>query len=1080
MDSSRIDQSFMQGLKWRCIGPPRGGRTSAVVGHPTEQTIFYFGACAGGVWKSEDAGTYWENISDGYFTSSAVGAIAIADSDPNVIYVGTGETAIRKDVTEGDGVYRSMDGGDSWENMGLADTRYIGKIRVHPQDADLVYVAALGHIFGPNEERGLFRSRNGGKSWEKVLYKSPKAGAVDISMDPTNPRRLFASVWEANRSFWTLSSGGDDSGLYRSTNGGDTWTDITRNPGLPTGLIGKIGVAISPVRPQRVWAIIEADNHDGGVYRSDDGGDTWQLMSDKRELIGRPFYYCHIYADPQDEDTMYVLDFKMWKSTDGGSSYTEIVTTHGDNHDLWIDPNNTQRMIEGNDGGACVSLNGGCSWSTIYNQLTSQFYRIDVDNQFPYHVYATQQDNSSICVPSATAHGGITWADCYAPGTGESGDIAVHPQDENIVYIGSIGSSPGGSGILQAYDHRTRQFWLASVWPEEYFGCHDSDLRYRFNWTYPILISQHDPSVLYVAGNLVFRSTDGGVNWNAISPDLTRDDPEKQVASGGAITIDSSGAETYCTVYALAESPLNKGELWAGSDDGLVHMSKDGGENWAEVTPPDLIEWSRVGCIEVSRHNGGTAYVAASRHKLDDYSGYIYKTEDFGKSWQVLSNDYPEGEISRVIREDPVRPGLLYVGTESGVCVSLDDGNSWTKLETNLPVVPVYDLKVKGDDLVAGTHGRSFWVLDDLTPLRDLAAKEPTGAAILFRPKPAYRRWLNWFAKGPRLVAPEDKNYLLALGANAAWREYDTEDGELIRNFIDAGQNPPSGAIVYYVLDEEPVDGVELTFLDGDGDAIVSFNSRTAAGNASCGTEDDEPPDGTRFAPAKKGLNRFVWDMHYEDASLSKESSPVREKYESLMKIRPSTNGPQSTPGSYQVQLKVGNSIQTESFQIFGDPRLKTTQADYQAQFDLQRKVRDKLSETNKTIDRIRRIQRQSMEASKRAGDSETISDREAISKASRELNKKLEEIESELVQIDREGPSDFVRAEVKLVDKLAGLIAGIAMGDVGPTRAMNELFEDLSGKVDEQISKLQAVIDRDMAEFNDRVSDAELPAILL
>ena len=1083
MSSSTVDRSFMNGLKWRNIGPPRGGRTSAVVGHPTEQAVFYFGACGGGVWRSDDAGTYWENISDGYFTSAAVGAIAVGESDPNVIYVGTGETAIRKDVTGGDGVYRSADGGASWENMGLSDTRYIGKIRVHPDDANLVYVAALGHIFGPNEERGLFRSTDGGKSWEKVLYKSDKAGVVDISMDPTNPRRLFASVWETSRSFWDLSSGGPDSGLHRSTDGGDTWTDISNNPGLPKGMKGKIGVAISPARPQRVWAIVEADNHGGGLYRSDDGGDTWVLMSDKRELIGRPFYYCHVYADPQDADTMYVLDFKMWKSTDGGTGFTEITTPHGDNHDLWIDPQNTQRMIQGNDGGACVSLNGGRSWTTIYNQLTSQFYRMDVDNQFPYHVYATQQDNSSICVPSATEQGTITWSRCYAPGSGESGDIAVHPDDENIVYIGSIGSSPGGSGVLQAYDHRTKQYRLASVWPEEYFGRNDSDLKYRFNWTFPILISQHDSSVLYVAANIVFRSSDGGMSWDAISPDLTRDDAEKQLVPGGPITVDASGAETYCTVYALAESPFQQGELWAGSDDGLVHISQDDGKNWTAVTPPELIEWSRVGCIEVSRHSAGTAYVAASRHKLDDFSGYIYKTEDFGQSWRILSAGFPHGEISRVIREDPVRPGLLYVGTESGICVSLDDGETWTKLETNLPVVPVYDLKVKDNDLVAGTHGRSFWILDDVTPLRDLATQGTDGPPRLFRPVPTYRRLVDWRSKDARLAAPQDTCYLLTLGCTAAWREKDSEDGELIRFFIDAGENPPLGVIVYYLFDDEPGGVIELSFLDDDGEVIKSFTSRPAEEEEKDDDADeDEEEKGTRFAPAKKGLNRFVWDMHHENAKRSTEDSPIRDKYESLMKSRPGTNGPVAVPGRYRVRLTVGDSMQTESFEILPDPRLEITQEDFEAEFDLLRKVRDKLSEANAAIDRLRRIQRQSLEASARAKKAEAIGerDREAISGAARELNKTLEVVEAELVQIGREGPSDFVRAPVKLVDMLSGLISGIAMADAPPTTPMLELFVHLSELVDEQLARLQAVVDREVVEFNELVSDAELPAVSL
>ena len=1082
MTRAAIDSSFLQGLRWRCIGPPRGGRTSAVAGHPTQQAVFYFGACAGGVWRSDDAGTYWENISDGFFTSSAVGAIAVAESDPNVLYVGTGETALRKDVTNGDGVYRSVDGGASWKNVGLAETMYIGKIRVHPADPDLVYVAALGHIFGPNEERGVFRSTDGGDSWEKVLYRSPRAGAVDLSMDPTNPRVLFAAVWEVTRSFWHLSSGGPDSGLYRSKDGGDTWDDLSDNPGLPSGIKGKIGVAVSPARPQRVWAIVEAVERGGGLYRSDDGGDTWARVSAKQELIGRPFYYCHVVADPCDGDTVYILDFKMWKSTDGGASFVEVTTPHGDNHDLWIDPRDPQRLIQGNDGGACVSLNGGRSWTTIYNQLTAQFYRMDVDDQFPYRVYATQQDNSSICVPSASEQGAILWGSCYAPGTGESGDIAVDPHDPDIVYIGAVGSSPGGSGVLQAYDHRTKQMRLASVWPEEYFGRHDSDLRYRFNWTYPILLSPHDPSVLYVAGNIVFRSTDAGVSWEPISPDLTRDDAERQVASGGPITIDASGAETYCTVYAFAESPLQRGELWAGSDDGLVHLSQNGGESWSEVTPPELIEWSRIGCIEVSRHRAGTAYVAASRHKLDDFSGYLYKTEDFGATWRCLSGGFPAGEITRVIREDPAQPGLLYVGTETGICVSLNDGDRWTKLETNLPVVPVYDLKVKDRDLVAATHGRSFWILDDVTPLRTLAAGALQDGFHLIGPAPTYRHWLNWFARMPRSTQPEDKSYLLLLGGSSAWREEWSADGELVRHFIDAGENPPCGAIVYYLLDEEPARPLRLSFLDGDGELIESFTSRTEEREAEDPDSGDqtEGEEASRFAPARKGLNRFIWDLQYPDATRSTEDSPCREKYEPLMASRPGRNGPFAVPGSYQVQLAVGDTVQTRSFEILPDPRLAITQADFEAQFQLWKSVRDELSRTNEAIDTVRRIQRQALEAAARARQTAAIdaSAGDAIASTARALNAQLDGVEAELTQIEREGPSDMLRVPTKLDGHLGGLISGLALGDAAPTTAMKELFEQLSGQVDEQLSRLQAVIDEDVRAFNELVSQAQLPAV--
>ena len=728
-------------MRWRCIGPFRGGRVVAVAGHPTETATFYFGAVAGGVWKTTDAGVYWRNVSDEYFSTSSVGAIAVSESDPNVIYAGTGESCIRNNVTHGDGVYKSTDGGQTWRNMGLRDTRHIARVRVHPRNPDIVHVAALGHAFGPNEERGVFRSTDGGETWERVLFVSDGAGAVDLSMDPNNPRTMYASIWQVHRSFWDIVSGGPDSGLYKTTDGGDTWIDLSERPGLPKETLGRIGVALSPARPGRVWALIEAEN--GGLFRSDDGGDTWEQLSDNADLRTRSWYYTHVFADPSDPETVWVLASKTLKSTDGGRHFSEVPMPHGDQHELWIDPRDSRRMIEGNDGGATVSLNGGETWSSIYNQPTAQLYHITTDNQFPYEVYGTQQDNSGMAVRSHSDSGAIQTSDWHTVGMSESGDIAVKPDDPNIVY------SAYPHGTLNRYDHRNREVRVVTVWPDDHANWPPRTYKYRFAWKFPIVFSPHDPDTLYVGGNMVFRTRDDGTTWEAISPDLTRNDATKMELKGGPITLEGADAEVYCTVYAFAESPIERDLLWAGTDDGLVHVSRDGGVIWTNVTPPTLPEWTMVHSIDPSPHDAATAYVAATRFKSDDFRPYLYKTNDYGETWQEINSSIPDDDFTRVVREDPARRGLLYCGTESGVYVSANDGESWESLQCNLPVVPIHDLVVKDGDLVAGTHGRSIWIMDDLSPLHQQAGEAPSspvegdeargGGPRLLRPRATYR-----------------------------------------------------------------------------------------------------------------------------------------------------------------------------------------------------------------------------------------------------------------------------------------------------------------------------------------------------
>lgn len=1058
------EPSSWDALKFRCIGPPRGGRVIAVAGHPTEKNVFYFGGVAGGVWKTIDGGHYWENISDGYFDVSSVGAIAVSEADPNVIYAGTGESTIRLDVSWGDGVYKSTDGGETWTNVGLRDSHHIGQIRVHPRDPDVVYVAALGHAFGPNEERGVYRSTDGGGSWDCVLHVSEKAGAVDLALDVANPRIVYASIWQVHRHFWELVSGGPDSGLWKSTDGGDSWTDISRNPGMPKeGLLGKIGVSVSPARPSRLWAIVEAEGDKSGVYRSDDRGATWNHLTNNQDLLNRPWYYLHIFADPQDPDTVYVNNLKMWKSIDGGKAWEEITTPHGDNHGLWIDPEDPERMINGNDGGACVSFNGGETWSTIYNQLTGQYYHLDVDNRLPYRVYGTQQDNSSLAVPSATEKGAIPWGDCYPAGTGESGYIAVKPDDPDILYVGAVGSSPGGGGALQRYDHRTKQIRLVTVWPEPFSGWGAKYMRYRFPWTFPIIFSPHDSNVLYTCGNHVFRTTDEGSSWEAISPDLTRNDESKLEPSGGPLTLDTSGAEHYCTISVFIESAHEAGVFWAGSDDGLVHISEDGGGSWRDVTPPDLPEWSLVTVIEPSAHDASTVYLAATRYKLDEYGPYLFKTTDRGRSWKRIDATFPQNEITRMLRADPAREGLLYVGTETGIFVSLDDGGSWQRMPGNLPVAPVYDMTINEGDLVVATHGRAFWILDDLTPLRqtDGLDESTEGGARLFTPRRTLRRWQAWTVEGMR---GEGRNYALAFGQLITYRDGKGESGQNVRRMLDCGENPPQGAIVYYTLPPD-AEEVSLAVLDGEGEEIRSFGPKPA----DAVSEDEEEPSAA-YITTDAGLNRFIWNFRYEDA----ERLPGDAFTEN------SLTGALAAPGTYQVRLTVDGESQTESFAVYVDPRVGSSQADLEAQFALWQEVNAKLSETHRAVKRLRLARKRVNSMAQTVADSEVDGEtKKAIQERAEQIEAQLGEVEVELVQPEAKVAFDRIRLRAMLNAKLHNLVSVIAAADERPPQQAYDVFAYLSEETDEQLDKLDSILDESIADFNAAVQAANVPAVV-
>ena len=938
--------------------------------------------------------------------------------------------------------------------MGLEDTRHIARVRVHPQNPDLVYVAALGHAFGPNEQRGVFRSSDGGRNWERVLYRDDKSGAIDLSIDATNPRILYAALWETLRTPWSLTSGGEGSGIFKSVDGGDTWQELTDNPGLPKGLKGRIGIAASPAKAGRVWATIEAD--DAGLYRSDDGGATWELATDNQDIQGRPWYYEHIFADPVDADTVWSLNYEAWKSVDGGKTFEQVSTPHGDNHDLWIDPNNPLRMIEGNDGGACVSFNGGETWSTIYNQLTAQFYHVAADNRYPYRVYGTQQDNTAIAVPSRSHKGAIPWGDCYTVGTSESGYIVVHPDNPNVVFSGAIGSSAGGGGNLIRYDHDTGQMRLITVWPELMTGRGSKEMKYRFQWTFPIQFSPHDSNVLYVTGNMVFRSTDEGTSWEAISPDLTRQDVTKMEPSGGPITKDTSGAEVYCTIFAFMESPHEKGVFWAGSDDGLVHLSKDGGETWEQITPPGMPPFTLVSMIEVSPHDPATAYIAATRYKLDEPRPMLYKTSDYGATWTEIAGNIPEHDYTRVIREDPAHRGLLYAGTETGVYVSFDDGESWRSLQANLPTVPVYDLLVKENDLVAATHGRSFWVLDNLGQIQQAADGLANAPFQLLKPAETQRLRSPLPGRKPA----SGKRYRMSMGADVTFVESPGPEGQAVRQVLDGGENPPHGVMIFYYLDESPEEEINLTISDAAGAMIKTWSNKSSAGEQTDASE-QEP-----LLPDHPGMNRFIWDMRY----------PLAEKVPGDKTTEDIATGPMSPPGTYEVRLSVGEVAQTHSFDIVKDPRVSATQEDLDAQFRFLIQIRDKVSDTHRAIMRLRSVRSQVEEWEQRAGGSES---HQALVEAAGAIKQSLNDIESELIQTGHRGARQRLHLPVKLNRQMAELMAVVGIADFAPPQQTYQVFEEIGGRIDAQTERLADVIEEEIPKFMDLVHELEIPAIV-
>ncbi|MCY3584006.1 MAG: glycosyl hydrolase [Chloroflexota bacterium] len=1042
---------------WRCIGPFRGGRVVTVAGHPSEIGTFYFGACAGGVWKTDDAGQYWQNITDGYFKTGSVGALAVSQSDPNIVYAGMGEATIRIDVSHGDGVYKSSDGGRSWQHCGLGDTRHIGKLRIHPQDPDTVFVAALGHAFGRNDQRGVFRSRDGGASWQRVLFVSDKAGAVDLSIDQNNPRIVYASIWEARRDFHTIQSGGEDSGIWRSLDGGDSWQNISSQPGLPAGTLGKIGIAASPAQPGRVYALIEHEQQQG-MYRSDDYGDSWIFTARNFDITSRSWYYMHLTACPQDADTVWVNNLRLWKSIDAGKSFAQVGTPHGDNHDLWIDPKNPLRMVQGNDGGACVSLNGGASWSSIFNQPTAQFYRLCTDDRHPYHVYGTQQDNSSIAVPSRSSKSSILWQDCFIAGTGESGFIATKPDDDNIVFVGAIGSSPGGGNALQRYDHASKQLRLVTTMPLQSFGEAANDLQQRFAWTYPILFSPFPPHDLYIGGDRVYKSSDEGASWQAISPDLTRADPATLGISGGPINRDVGAAEVYATVTALAASPHEDGVLWAGSDDGLLHITRDAGESWQNITPPQLPEWSYVHCIEASPQQAGSAYMACLRYKLDDYCPYLYKTADYGQNWQRIDAGIPRDDFTRVIRCDPEREGFLYAGTETGVYFSVDDGESWQSLQLDLPVTPVYDLALKRGDLIAATHGRAFWIFDDVSRLHQCVADSPNADRLL-KPRPTQRLLESIDAR--RLIDQPGKTYMSSTGISAAYTHSKSPENDVERRFLDSGENLPRGLLLTYWLDAQPAAPISLRIEDAAGNTLREFTSLNPASE-----NGKTKPGNVLRIPARAGWNRFVWDMRLP-------YSPRLDGDDAQFERMP---GPTVVPGDYQVTLSIGDFTQTQPIQLLRDATSSASQADLNAQFDLLQQIYATYSEATRAINKLRRLRRQ-LDALASREDAPQLP---AVTEQGRAaLRADLLEIERSLFIPGLEaGWAGRVNQGGDLLRRLAGLPSVVGLGEFAPTAQAYAVYEQLATKIAGQLARLESLETGALADLQAQLLEQGISAV--
>ena len=989
------DKSLYSSLEFREIGPFRGGRSCAVTGVEGNANLFYFGSTGGGVWKTTDGGKTYENISDGYFGGS-IGAVAVSKSDPNVIYVGGGEVTVRGNVSSGYGIWKSEDAGETWKSCGLPKSRHIPRIVIDPQNPDIVYAAVLGNIYKPTSERGVYKSTNGGKTWSKILFESNHAGAVELVIDPNNPRNLYAATWRVKRTPYSLSSGGEGSILWKSTDRGNSWEKISGNEGFAKGILGIIGVTVSPVNSNRVWAIVE-NKESGGVYRSDDGGETWSHVNDSRALRQRAWYYSKIYADTEDINKVYVMNVSYHKSTDGGETFTSHNAPHGDHHDLWIAPENSNRMIIGDDGGAQITYDGGETWSTYHNQPTAQFYRVTTDNSFPYRIYAAQQDNSTIRINHRSDGSYIDENDWEPSAGGESAHIAIDPKDNDIVYGGSYG------GYLTRMNHKNNSERGINVWPDNPMGYGAEGMKYRFQWNFPIFFSPHNSKKMYAFSNHVHVTENEGQSWEIISPDLTRNVPNKLKSSGGPITQDNTGVEYYCTLFAGGESNIKNGLIWVGSDDGLIHLTKDGGKTWTNVTPKDMPEWMMINSIDPSPFEPGTCYVAGTKYKTGDFKPYLYRTEDYGETWELITNNIKNENFTRVLRADPARKGLLYAGTESGLYISFDDGNSWKPFQQNLPLVPVTDLTIKDNSLIVATQGRSLWMIDDLTVLHQLPNSNLD--PYLFKPKATYR--LN---------------------------------GSGGKKSLTMGTNKPNGVAVHFFIPKytEGSDIIELSFHDEKGNEIKKFSTS----------------DENSELKVKEGGNVFVWDYKY----------PGAEKFEGMIMWGASLGGAKAVPGTYQVRLSVNSFKSQNTFQIMRSPTSESSVDQMREQFTFVNQINKTISKAHQSVEKIRRTKLKLNEFLSNFSDNK---DAENIVSKANFLIDSLSTVENALYQTKNESRQDPLNFPIKLTNKLGHIANLVTMNDFPPTEQDKRLMTELTEKIEKEIEIFNTLMTNDVSEFN-------------